>query len=405
MPLPDFPIHSDQFPRQSAQGGVRVREDTLHSDHRGKERKAIRKRAAKALEKLQEPLSKLLEPEEVVLYVARAQAPASWFEQLTLGGVIYRITGTMLVLTNRRLLHFLVTSNGAWKRSLRSVRWGDLTEAKVKGFLHRTLQLQYRNGKKETYWGLRRDDSKKIKVLLSAILPAATGEGSAVQGMASLCPNCRAPLEAGIYRCSQCFLVFKDETTMGRRSWVLPGGGYFYTGHPWLGIADFIAEAYLSIVVLIYFAVGAGLLADPLVEAGEEPVSGGAAWGAAAFVGILLAIEKWFTVHHCRRFIREFIPATRYSNRAEIRYWIALIVSGLLLGGMFIFSRLMEAKADQWASQGYELSSLERLLIGTATFIYRFWSLVIVPVVIVSCFGIATFIERRESHLENYKVE
>jgi hypothetical protein len=308
MPLPDFPIHSDQFPRQGAEGSIRVREDTLYSDHRGKERKAIRKRAAKALEKLQEPLSKLLEPEEVVLYAARAQAPASWFEQFTFGWIIYRITGTMLVFTNRRLLHFLVDSNGTWKRSLRSVRWGDLSDAKVKGLLSSTLELHYRNGKKDVYWGMRRDDGKKVKVVLSAILPAATGEGSVAQTMVSLCPNCRAPLEPGVYRCGQCFLDFKDETTMVRRSLWIPGGGYFYTGNLFLGVIDFIAEGYLLLVVLFFLLVGLGVVPDVPTEPGEDPLEPAAAFIAAGLVMVLLAIEKWMTIHHCRRFVREFIP-------------------------------------------------------------------------------------------------
>jgi hypothetical protein len=310
MPLPDFPIHPEQFPRQVAQGGIRVREDTLHTDHQGKERNAIRKRAAKALEKLQEPLLKLLEPEEVVLYVARAQARASWFEQLTLGSLIYYITGTMLVLTNRRLLHFLVKSNGAWKRSLRSLRWGDLAEAKVKGFLlSRTLQLRCRNGKEEFYWGLRRDDSKKIKVLLSAILPAAAGEGSPAQAMISLCPNCRATLAAGTYQCGQCFLAFKNETTMVRRSLLIPGGGYFYTGNWFLGVLDFLVESYLLLVVLMFLLIAFGLFADPFPEDEGNPLPPAAALLSAAIFVVILAVEKWMTIHHCRRFVREFIPA------------------------------------------------------------------------------------------------
>ena len=308
MPLPDFPIHSDQFPRQGTLGGIRVREDTLCSDHRGKEKKAVRKRVTKALEKLQEPLSKALEPEEVVLYVARAQAPAGLFEQFTFGWFIYYITGTMLVLTNRRLLHFLVKSNGDWKRSQRSLLWGDVTEAKVKGLLSRTLQLRYRNGKKEVYWGMRRDDSKKIKLLLSAILPAATGEGSAAQEMIPLCPSCRAALAAGIYRCGQCFLDFKDETTMLRRSLFIPGGGYFYTGNRLLGVVDFLVEGYLLLLFLIFLLAGTGVAPDLLAEPGENPVEPAAALISAGIVGVLLAVEKWMTIHHCRRFVREFIP-------------------------------------------------------------------------------------------------
>lgn len=310
MPLPDLAIHPEQLPRQMTQGGIRVREDTLYSDQRGKEKKAIRKRATKALEKLQEPLSKLLEPDEVVLYVARAQAPASWFEQFTFGWVIYYLTGTMLVFTNRRLLHFLIKSNGTWKRSLRSVRWGDVAEAKIGGFLlRRTLELRYRNGKKDLYWGLRGDDGKKIKVLLAVLLPVAAGEASAAQEMIPLCPNCHAALTAGVYRCGQCFLDFKDETTMVRRSLFFPGGGYFYTGNRFLGVLDFVVEGYLSLLVLVLLLYWLGLYSGMPPDPGEERLERASALISACLFGVFLAIEKYMTIHHCRRFVREFIPA------------------------------------------------------------------------------------------------
>ena len=34
-------------------------------------------------------------------------------------------------------------------------------------------------------------------------------------------------------------------------------------------------------------------------------------WGEGlrrSFTALILAVEKWLTIHHCRRFIREFIP-------------------------------------------------------------------------------------------------
>ena len=95
---------------------------------------------------------------------------------------------------------------------------------------------------------------------------------------------------------------------MVRRSLIVPGGGYFYTGHWFLGVGDFIVEAYLLIMVVVLAATAAGLITDPLAEPGQEPIAGAAAWIAAGFIAAILALEKWLTVHHCRRFIREFIP-------------------------------------------------------------------------------------------------
>ncbi len=299
MPSADVAIHPEQAPRLVSREGVRLREDTAYTNHKGREKKGIRKRTDKALQNLRDALSRVLEPEEAVLYVARGQAPASLLEQFAFGWYIYYVTGAVLVLTNRRLLHFLVTRENRWKRSLRSVRWGDVKQAKPKGGLFSSsLVLKYQNGKKETYWNLPGGDAKKIKVLLATLLPESVGEASAAQGMVSLCPDCRATLTPGVYQCSQCALSFKDEKTLMRRSLLIPGGGYFYTGHWFLGIGDFIVEAYLLIFVVF--------LVVTTFDPSNRNVTGTLV--ASGFLAVILAVEKWFTIHHCKRFIREYIP-------------------------------------------------------------------------------------------------
>lgn len=299
MPSAEIRVHPEQPARLGSRGGVRLREDSVYTNHKGQEKKGIRKRADQALGELQEPLSKMLEADEAVLYIARAQAPASAFEQLAFSWYIYHVTGTVLVLTNRRLLHFGVTRDGQWKKSLRSVRWGDLKEAKLKGALFNSmLVLTYEKGKKETYWSLKREDGKKIKLLLAGLLPGSVGEASGAEGMVSLCPDCLAALTPRVYQCGQCSLAFKDEKTLLKRSLLIPGGGYFYTGYWFLGIGDFFVEAYLLILVI-------GSLHIALGPSEQDP---GVALVAAGLVAVLLAVEKWFTIHHCKRFIREYIP-------------------------------------------------------------------------------------------------
>jgi hypothetical protein len=301
-----FPVHPEQSPRLSSPSGVRVREDTLYTNHKGDEKKGVRKRADKAIEKLQEILRKVLGPEEVVLYIARCQAPASAFEQITFGWYIYYITATLLVFTNRRLLVFQVKRDGSWKRILRAVVWGDVEEAKAKGWLSRTLQIKYRNGKKETYWGLGWGDARKIRVLLEALFSLGAGQTSAVGGIVPLCPDCLAELTPQVYECHNCKLAFKDEKTMVRRSLLIPGGGYFYVGHWFLGVADFIVEAYLLVLVVVFVLAAVSLTTGP--PSGPSGGGNSEAWGVAIFLGLILALEKWLTIHHCRRFIREFIP-------------------------------------------------------------------------------------------------
>ncbi len=308
MPAADIAVHPEQIPRQGSRAGVRLREDTVYADHKGRESRGVRKRADKALDKLQDALTRILEPDEVVFYLARCQAPVGALEQFTFGWYIYYVTGTVLVFTNLRVLHFLVRRDLSWKRSLRSVRWGDLEQAQVKGWLSPQLYFKYRNGKQEKYWGLRRDDANKIKALVAVLLPGSLGASTPAQAMVSLCPDCLAELTPRVYQCHKCSLMFKDERTMVRRSLLIPGGGYFYTGQWFLGTGDFIVEAYLLVMTLVWVLVAFGVMAEPL-EPGEEAVGRGGAVFVAVFLAVILTLEKLLTIHHCRRFVRNFIPS------------------------------------------------------------------------------------------------
>lgn len=301
-------VHTSEPLRQGTLHGVRVREDTLFTNHKGAETKRIRKRVEQTVSKLQEILRQTLEPEEVVLYVAHGQAPVSWFEQFTLGWYVYYVTRTALVFTNRRLLHFDVKRNDDWKRMLRAVNWGDIDEAKIKGLLSKNLDLQYRNGKKERYWRHSREDGNKIQLLLEAIFSAGARESTPAQAMASLCPACLAELIPRVYNCSKCGMAFKDEGTMIRRSLAIPGGGYFYTGHWFLGIGDFLVEAYLLVLVILFALFGVGVLVDTPSQPGEAPLTAEWAWIAAGIFGAILSLEKILTIHHCKRFVRAFLP-------------------------------------------------------------------------------------------------
>lgn len=335
MSSPDITIHADQAARSVSRHGVSLREDTVYTNHKGREKRGIRKRTDKALSKLAEVLPKVLEPEETILYVAQVQAPASVFEQLAFGWYIYYVTRTVLVFTNRRLLHFQVKRDGSWKRSLRSVRWGDVERAKIKGWLFSpTLWLKYRTGKKETYWALRRDDARKIKLLLEALLPNSSGELSPAQQMVSLCPDSLTPLTPGTYQCPECGLTFKDERTMIRLSLLYPGGGYFYAGHWFLGLGDALVEAILLGAVISSLVIGLGF-AQQQLEPLEPARTMGDHLTGAGIIALLLILEKLFTIHHGRRFVREFIPLrdsagpSRWAAFGLVSYLgVALLVWG-----------------------------------------------------------------------------
>jgi len=308
MPAKDIQIHANTFPRLNSRAAVAIREDVLFTNPKGEEKNGIRKRNEKALDQLQDVLPRMLQPDEAVLHIARCEAPASFGDQFTLGWYVYQVTGSVLVVTNRRILHFFVkpkTFGGrdgwTWRRSVRAVAWGDIEELKVSGWLSPSATLKYRNGKKEKFWRFRGEDGKKLRLLAETILPGAASENTAAQGITALCPRCFAALAPDLYQCAQCRMLFKDKSTALRRSLLIPGGGYFYTGHIFLGVMDAIAEGFLMLLILLLVLETAGVTPTP---ADEPP----ATWAAVIIVLVLLGVEKLFTIHHANRFIRDYIP-------------------------------------------------------------------------------------------------
>src|SRR5271154_4981560 len=197
MAMPDVAVYPGQVARVMASNGLRVREDVLFTDAKGRESESSRRSTEKVLAKWKDVLPAILEKDEAVVYIVKhCQMPLSTFEQLTMSWQAQGSTGVTLVLTNMRLLHFGLGGSNKWTRVLKSVRWGDLTDAKVKGWLVRVLGLRYASGKKERYSRLPIGTAKKVKDILAAVMPASRAEMTGAQGMQSLCPNCKAALTA-----------------------------------------------------------------------------------------------------------------------------------------------------------------------------------------------------------------
>ena len=84
--------------------------------------------------------------------------------------------------------------------------------------------------------------------------------------------------------------------TPTRYSLLIPGGGYFYTGHPVMGSVDALVELFF----LLAFLGGFALLAEGDVEAVSVLV----------MFGVLLGLEKLLTIYHSRHYVTEFLPAS-----------------------------------------------------------------------------------------------
>jgi hypothetical protein len=274
-----------------------VRSDVLFTNDKGEVKAAVQKRNETALQKLMPALQTVLLPGETVLFIARAHSPLTPLEQITAAWWTRLLAASAIVITNQRLLFFPVKQNGTWRQSVRAVYWGDLEEVKPQGLLVRNVIFKSKNGTKATYTNFRRDDARKIAAISKALLPTASGEMTSAHGFVQLCPGCRSVLTQGQYLCSACGLVFKNEKTMVMRSILLPGGGYFYTGHPLIALLPAVVEGILMLDILVLLFAG---LSSPRARASVLPT-----------LTILLffwAFETAVTILHCRRYIRDFIP-------------------------------------------------------------------------------------------------
>lgn len=270
-----------------ASGPIHADVQFMFSNHKGVHKKGIEKRQRKLLKKIRF-IGTFLAPDEKVLLVTTCVSPTPLLEQLTTGWIYIYLNRALLVFTTKAILHIPTKTNYDYRESIARIRYADCKRLRVRGS---HLYVQYMNDTKERFLYVPRAQRLKIKGFLKD-LKIATGPAHA--GRRHLCPRCTAPLAKGMYQCPSCRLQFKDVGTAKKLSLLLPGGGYFYTGHWFLGLGDFAVElALLALVINELAGVAEG---RPGSEVG------------AAFFGAALAIEKLITIHHAKRYISEFIP-------------------------------------------------------------------------------------------------
>jgi hypothetical protein len=297
MPSADLSIHGHQLPQVTKIEAVSLRTDVLFTNDKGEAKRSVEKRSETTLRKLVPALQNVLLPGETVLYVARAQSPLAPLEQITAAWWTRLLAACAVVITNQRLLFFPVKRDGSWRESVRAVYWGDLEEVKPRSLLAQRVMFKSKDGTKATYTHFRRGDVKKIAAISKALLPIASGEMTATHSFVQLCPGCRNGLTSGQYLCSACGLTFKNEKTMVMRSILLPGGGYFYTGHPLVAILPAVVEGIFMLDILVLLVAG---LTSTRARANILPT--------LLILLLFWIFETAVTILHCRRYIREFIP-------------------------------------------------------------------------------------------------
>jgi hypothetical protein len=298
------------------QGSFEVRRDLLGRDYKGKTSKAIGKKTSALLQKLQLTLNKFLEPGEQLLYVARVQRHASGLIQYTMGWYIYYASATVIVLTDRRLLHLRVTNNNRWDKGIRSCAWSEVESAAVSGWLlGRVLKLKFKNGTKYRYWRISRADALNIAKILPQLLKMHQGAPHKGQALISLCPECKRELATGSPSCSGCGLGFKIKKTMYLLS-LLPSAAYIYTQRWLLAVGDFIGQsyAYFILAIAVYSFVAA---ARGWNNSHGKPTSVNDGIGMLVIGLLIFAFDVIVTIHHNNYFIDDFIPTEKRAHPAE----------------------------------------------------------------------------------------
>lgn len=287
---------------------ARVTRDSVYRDlpfkgqeafttHGGKFREKQKKQQLNILRNFVPVLKHVLEPDEEILLAARAISPFRILEELTTGWLIFIIRRCVLVLTNRRILVFPTNPRFVPRDSISQIHFNDIESYKA----GRKLKLKYKNGVSETFH--RVINGKKVGKVLS-VLTRGSSASTQYRGRHAVCPKCRSGLIEDRYTCPKCRLEFKNPGTAKLLSVIFPGGGYFYTRHPFLGIVDALVELPLTVFFLIYLL--GDLMGNPQFQGGLSV--------AAALGGILL-FEKMVTIYHAGHFVREYIPVEKVFKR------------------------------------------------------------------------------------------
>ena len=276
--------------------GLPVKNSFMFTNIKGVEKKGIKKRQLKLLKKL-EFLPRFLKSDEEVYLVTTACSPISVLEQLTTGVLVFFIKRSLLVFTNKRIIHIPTTAGYNYRHSIAQIQYSDIKDIKLSWG---ALKIRYADKKKERFVQIGGKERGKIKQFIRKL--DLNRAASKYQHRYHICPSCMRSLKKGEYRCAGCGLEFKSSGRAQLLSLVIPGGGYFYTGHWFLGIMDFIVEA-----ILILLVANAYL--------GSEATNGGDANSGIIYL-VVLVIEKLMTIYHANHYVKEYIPVTtRYKRR------------------------------------------------------------------------------------------
>lgn len=280
--------------------GLPVDAKILFSNSKGVYKPGIEKHRTKLLQKLGF-LGKFLDADEKIILVTTGCSPFTTFEEITMGAMwLMAVKRSLFVFTTKRLFHIPTTREFKYRGTVSQILYQDCRQLRVKWS---RLVAQYPTGRTDKFLYIPGSDRAIIKRL--KIEPSESDRPSDNPQRNHLCPNCTGILPMDAATCPGCGLEFKNKVKARQYSLLIPGGGYFYTNHPFIGIGDAITEVYLTAVTAV--GIAHALRGDLMILA------------PTIVFAVILAVEKLITIHHSNSFLAEFIPRNLKSLLEEQR--------------------------------------------------------------------------------------
>jgi hypothetical protein len=269
--------------------GLPVDRGVMFSNHKDVYKPRIEKRQQKLMAKISF-VRHFLEPDEIILLVAKGHSPLTVLEKVGIGWFFLYLKRSLLIFTDRRIFHVPTTPGYGYRNSIAQIRYAACESIEIK---RTSLVVKFKGGNTtEKFFRISGRERKKIKELLKGV--DFEGTKSDASGRMHLCPQCAAPLYHWVPNCRGCGLMFKTATVATVLAIVLPGGGYFYLRQVFLGAVTALLE--IAAALLIALSVNSMLNGGPwhLLWLG-----GG--------TGILVLVKS-FAVVHARLMVNDFLP-------------------------------------------------------------------------------------------------
>ena len=272
--------------------GLPIDRDILFSNHKNVYKKSIEKRQRKLFLKLPF-LKNFLHPGEKILVVTTGYSPVTSLQKFIVGWLFIYLKRSLYVFTDHRLLHIPADARYRYRNSIAEIPYNGCRSLEMKG---NALMVEYTgNHTREKFGGFAGKEKRKVRELIKTL--RLTGGQQSADGRSFLCPRCAAPLTPIHKACESCRLKFKQKIPATILALLIPGGGYFYTRHLFLGVMAAILELGLGAVIVLSAVDIADGIQDRFL------------WLVPTFLALL--IQKMVAVAHAREFIDEYIPTTQ----------------------------------------------------------------------------------------------